>query len=150
MIADPNSNRPVSVAAATSTNGATFQINNTKLVVSVVTLSIKENIKFLENLKQRFRRTISWNKYKSEITMQTKNNNLDYMIGPTLENFNWLFVLSFKNSINDPTINSFDKCYMPPVEINYFNVLIDNEPFFDVLWKTRKTQMKTCGNVKNR
>ena len=32
--------------------GVTFQINNAKLYVPVVTLSINENIKFLENIKQ--------------------------------------------------------------------------------------------------
>ena len=60
--------------------GATFQISNTKLYVPVVTLSIDDNIKFLENIKQEFKRTISWNKYRSEITTQPKNNNLDYLI----------------------------------------------------------------------
>ena len=59
--------------AAIQTPGATFQINNVKLYVPVVTLSINDNIKFLENiLKQGFKRTISWNKYKSGITTQTK------------------------------------------------------------------------------
>ena len=52
--------------------GATFQINNTKLYAPVVTLSINDNIKFLENIKQGFKRTISWNKYSSEITTQPK------------------------------------------------------------------------------
>ena len=50
----------------------TFQIYNTELYVPVVTLSINDNIKFLENIKQGFKRTISWNKYRSEITTQPK------------------------------------------------------------------------------
>ena len=29
---------------------------------------------------QRFKRTITWNKYRSEITTQPKNNNSDYLI----------------------------------------------------------------------
>ena len=49
-----------------------FAITSTKLYVPVFTLSINDNIKFLENIKQRFRRTISWNKYRSEITTQPK------------------------------------------------------------------------------
>ena len=44
------------------------QINNTKLYVVVVSLSINNNIKFLENVKQGFKITISWKKYRSEIT----------------------------------------------------------------------------------
>ena len=53
-----------------------------KLYVAVVTLSINA-IKFLKNIKQEFKRTISFNKYSSEITTQPKNNNLDYLIDPT-------------------------------------------------------------------
>ena len=49
-------------------------ITSSKLYVPVVTLSINDNIKFLENVKQGFKRTISWNKYRSEITTQPKNN----------------------------------------------------------------------------
>ena len=40
-------------------------------------------------------------------------------------------VLSFKNGGDDPTRNSFDKYYMPLMEIKYFNPLIDSKPFFD-------------------
>ena len=36
----------------------------------VATLSINNNIKFLENMKQEFKRTVSVNKYRSEITKQ--------------------------------------------------------------------------------
>ena len=48
--------------------GINFIITSTKLYVPVFTLSINDNIKFLENIKQGFKRTISWNKYRSEIT----------------------------------------------------------------------------------
>ena len=71
-------------------------ITSPKLYVPVVTLFIDDNITFLENIKQVFKRTVSWNKYRSEITMQTKNNNLDYLIDQTFRNINRLFVLSFK------------------------------------------------------
>ena len=53
------------------------------------------------------------------------------MIDPTLSNINRLFVLSFKNGDGDPTRNSFDKYYMPSVEIKDFNALIDNKSFFN-------------------
>ena len=94
----------------------------------MVTLSINDNIKFSENIKEGFKRTIPWNKYRSGITTQTKNNYVDYLIDPTFT-FSW-FVLSFKNGNNDPTRNYFDKYYMPLVEIKNFNALIDNKPFF--------------------
>ena len=76
VIGDPDANPPVQPRAQLQTIGATFQMNNTKLHVPVVTLSINDNIKFSENIKQEFKRTICWNKYRSEITTQPKNNNL--------------------------------------------------------------------------
>ena len=48
---------------------------STKLYVPVDPLSINDNIKFLENMKQGFRRTISWNKYRSEKTTQPKKTS---------------------------------------------------------------------------
>ena len=78
------------------TTGATFQINNAKIYVPVVALSTNDNIKFLENINQGFKKTISWNKYRSEVTTQTKNNNVDYLIERTFSNINRMFLFSFK------------------------------------------------------
>ena len=49
------------------TTSLMFQINNAKLFVPVFTLSINDNIKYLENIKQRFKRTISWHKYFNDL-----------------------------------------------------------------------------------
>ena len=106
-------------------------ITSTKLYIPVVNLSINDNIKLLENSKQRPKRTISWNKYRSEITTQPKNNNLDYLVDPTFRNINRLFVLLFQNGDNDPKRDSFEKYYILSVEIKGFNGLINNKSFFD-------------------
>ena len=116
---------------ATFTTDATCQIDNSKLYAPEVTLSINDNIKFLENIKQGFKRTISWNKSSPEIMTQPKNDNLDYLIDPTFRNIKRLFVFSFKNGHDDLTRDSFDEYYMPLVKIKDFNALIDNKPFFD-------------------
>ena len=42
--------------------GLSLLINSTKVYVPVVILSINDNIEFLENIKQGFKRAISWNK----------------------------------------------------------------------------------------
>ena len=42
-----------------------------------------------------------------------------------------MFFLSFENANDDPMRDSFDKYYMPLVEIENFNGLINNKPFFD-------------------
>ena len=62
--------------------GVNFMIASTKLYVPTY-LSKNDNIKFLKNIKQGFKRTICWKKYSSEVTTQPKNNILDYMIVPT-------------------------------------------------------------------
>ena len=51
---------------------ATFKITDTKLYVPVVTLSTKDDNNFLKLLKSGFKRTIKWNRYRSEIINQTK------------------------------------------------------------------------------
>ena len=51
---------------------AIFKITDTKLHVPVATLSTKDDNNFLKQLKSGFKRTIKWNKYRSEITNQTK------------------------------------------------------------------------------
>ena len=47
--------------------GINFVIITTKLYVLVVALSIIDNIKFLENMKQVFKRKISWNEYSIDL-----------------------------------------------------------------------------------
>ena len=53
------------------------------MYVSVVTLSAENDNKILEQIKTGFKRTIKWNKYRFEMSNQTKNNNLNYLIDPT-------------------------------------------------------------------
>ena len=48
---------------------AIFQITDTKLYVLVVTLSKENEIKPLEQLKSGFKRTIKWNKYRSQMNI---------------------------------------------------------------------------------
>ena len=53
---------------------AIFQIKDTKSYVPVVTLSKENDIKILEQFKSGFKRTIKWNKYRSQMTIQPKND----------------------------------------------------------------------------
>ena len=129
---NPNARLPVQAREARQTTWATFLINNDKPHVPDVTLSINDNNKFLENMKQGFKRTISWNKYRSEITTQPKSNNLDYLIDPTFRNINRLFFLSLKNGNNNPTKT------IPLAEIKDFNALIDNKQFFNQSVKNKQ------------
>ena len=89
---------------------AKFQIKDTKLYVSVVTLSTEDDKIFLEQLKLGFKRTIKWNKYSSEMTNQSNTNNLNYLIVPTFIKINRLFVSSFEN---EEGRTYFPKYYTP-------------------------------------
>ena len=86
---DAEGDNPTIVAPS----GATFKIKETKLYVPVVTLSKENDIKFLEQLKTGFKRNIKWNKYRSQMTIQPQNNNLNHLIGPIFTNVNRLFIL---------------------------------------------------------
>ena len=79
---------------------------------------MNNNIIFLEDMKQGFK-TISWNKYSSELTTQSKGNNLDYIINPTFMNTNSLSVVSFKNGVTIPMTRSFDGHYMSLADIEH-------------------------------
>ena len=109
---------------------ATLKIADTKLYVPVVTLSTENDKKPLKQLKTGFKRTIKWNKYRSERTNQTKNNNLNYLIDHLLKSICHfrLFVLSSENE-NDRT--SFSKYYVPSVQIKDFNLIIVGKSSFD-------------------
>ena len=86
---------------------ATFQITDTKLYIPVVTLSTKNDKKFLEQIKSGFKRTVVWNKYRSQMTIQSNNNNLSYLIDPTFTKVNRLFVLSFARNAEGDRRDSF-------------------------------------------
>ena len=75
---------------------ATFQITDTKLYVPVVTLSKENDIKLLEKSNSGLKKTIKWNKYRSQVTIQNNNNNLSYLIDSKFTNVNRLFVLSYE------------------------------------------------------
>ena len=82
----------VKPAVNISATSAKFQITATKLYVSVVTLWAENDKKFLEQLRAVFKRTNKCNKYRSEMTNQTKNNNLNHLIDPKFTKVNGLFV----------------------------------------------------------
>ena len=127
--ADPDADPAMPVAGINNPTIAFFKITDCKLYVPVVTLSAEDDNKLLGQLKTGLKSTIKWNKYRSEMSNQTKNNYLNNLIDPTFTNVNRLFVLSFENE--DDRI-SFSKYYVPKIEIKDFNVLTDGKPFFEI------------------
>ena len=131
---DADSDAYPPVTAINNPKNAAFKIKDTKLYVPVATLSAESDNKILEQLKTGFKRTIKLNKYRSKVSNQTKNNNLNYLVDPTFTNVNRLFVLSFENETD---ITSFPKYYAPKDETKNFNVLIDGKQFFEIPIKNK-------------
>ena len=111
-----------------STGDGKFAITETKLYVSVITLSTKDTEKLLQQLKSGFKKTISWNKYESSIKALAQNRYLNYLINPSFQGANRLFVLVFENE-NGRTSHSI--YYLPKVKIKDYNVMIDDRNFFN-------------------
>ena len=116
--------------------GATLAINDCKLYIPIVTLSKDDEIKLLTNLKSGFTREIIWNKYRSQMTTEAINNNLNILIDPTFTNVNRLFVLAYGQDNNDR--QSFSRFYLPNVMVKDYNVIIDKLAFFDLPIKTEE------------
>ena len=115
-----------------SPTGTTFKITDCKLCVTAVTLSKGDDNKLSSQLKSGFKRVIAWNKYLSQVSDQSINNNLNFLIDPTFTNVSRLFVLSFKNdAANRDNRASNSTYYLPKVQMKDFNVIIDKKSFFD-------------------
>ena len=100
-------------------------------------------------LKSGFKRTIKWNKYRLQITIQPQNNNLNYLIDPTFTNVHRLFVLSFARTNAGDNRDSFSDYYVPNVDIKDFNVLIDRESVFDLPVKNEEEAYEKIIDMSN-
>ena len=70
----------------------TFEITETKLYVPVVTLSIQDNAKLLQQLKSGFKRTIDYNEYLQKPELLAQNPHLNHLVEPGFQGINRLFV----------------------------------------------------------
>ena len=103
----------------------------------MVTLSTHDNTELLEQLKSGFKRTINWNKYQPKVSPERPNQYLDFLIDPSFQGVNRIFVLSFENEDNKNFSTGY---YLPKVEIKDYNIMIDGKNFFD---QSVKSNMRT-------
>ena len=89
----------------------------------------------LQQLRSGFRRVINWNKYLSRPALLAQNPNLNYLIDPSFQGVNRLFVLAFENDAQRKVHSGY---YLPNVEIKNYNVTINGENFFDQPIKDNK------------
>ena len=113
-----------------------FKIRNTKLYVTIVNLSSKDNAKLVKLLESGFNRPVYWNEYQTKIeTRNLDNNNLTrFPLDASFQGVRRLFVLVFDNTENGAKKverNSHTKYFLPRVNITNYNVLIDRRNFYD-------------------
>ena len=93
-----------------------------------------------------------WNKYETKTTTQNAPNQyFDFLIKPSFQGANRLFVLTF--NANDSRIghSKYDsrighsKYFLPTAIIEDYNVMIDGRNFFD---QPIKNDIKTCENIR--
>ena len=112
---------------------AVFIINDTKLYVPVVTLSKEDNKDFIEQQNKGLQRSIYWNEYKTkEINENADANVFKYInLDPSFQGVNRLFVMAYNRANDRPTRNGQQKYYLPRIDLEKYNVIIDGRNFYD-------------------
>ena len=123
-----------------------FNITDCKLYVPVVTLQEKYENKLLEGLKTGINIDYEWTRYRAQIINQPAINNLNFLIEPTFNNVNRLFVLAFPD---EEDRSSFSKYYTPTVEIKDYNVLFDLQSFDDISIKNKEQTYRAIRELVN-
>ena len=110
------------------------------MYVPVATLQTEYQNKLYEQLKIGISIDFTWNRYRSQVINQAATNSLIYLIGPTFNNLNRLFVLDFPS---EEDRNSFSKYYTPTVEIKDYNVILNRtEPFYEIPIRNKEETYK--------
>ena len=112
---------------------AVFLINDTKMYVPIVTLSKEDNKDFIEQKNKGFQRSICWNEYKTkELTENADDNVFKYInLDPSFQGVNRLFVMAYNRENGQPSRNGQRKYYLPRIDLEKHNVIIDGRSFND-------------------
>ena len=112
---------------------AVFIINDTKMYIPVVHLSKEDNKDFIEQKNKGFQRSIYWNEYKTkEINENADANVYEYInLDPSFQGVNRLFVIAYNRANYQPTRNGQIKYYLPRIDLNKYNVIINGRNFYD-------------------
>ena len=121
-----------------------FSITDCKMYVPVLTLHAKYQNQLYKELTTGITIDFKWSKYRSQMINETATNNLNFLIDPTFNNVNRLFVLAFPN---EEDRRSFSNYYTPTVEIKDYNVIIDGEPFYKIPIKNKEETYKAISEL---
>ena len=118
---------------STGVGEAVFISNDTKLYVPVVTLSKEDNKDFIEQQNRGFQSSIYWNEYKTkEVNEDADANVFKYIdLDPSFQGVNRLFVMAYNRENGQPTRNGQQIYYLPIIDLEKYNVIIDGRNFYD-------------------
>ena len=102
-------------------------LQDTKLYVHVVTLSVRDNQKLSKLLSKGFERSAYWNEYKTKSENKNTTNEYRYFIKSNFVGvINRLFVLFYTNEANNAKRFNLENL----IYQNY-NVIINGKNFYD-------------------
>ena len=118
---------------STDNDNAVFIINDTKMYVPVVALSKEDNKDLIEQQNKGFQRSIYWNQYKTkEINENADANVFKYInLDASFQGVNRLFVIAYNRVNGQPTRNGQQKYYLPRIDLEKYNVIIDGRNLYD-------------------
>ena len=94
----------------------------------------EDNKDFIEQQNKGFQRSICWNEYKTKGQDEVVNANaFKYIfLDPSFQGVNRLFLMAYDNvNANRSTRDGRTRYYLPTININKYNVIIDGRNVYD-------------------
>ena len=134
----------VTVSTNVAIQNVSFEISNTKLYVPVLTLSLQDNTKLLQQLKSGFKRVTNWNIYLSKPELLAQNPNLIHLIASSFQGVKRLFVVAFENDTQRPSAKGY---FLPNVELKDYKIMINGENVFEKPIKNNKVTYENIRKI---
>ena len=106
-----------------------FTIKDTKLYVSAVTLSARDNQKLSKRLSKESKRSAYWNEYKTKSENKNTTNELRYFLESNFIRVGRLFLSVYSNRDADSKRFKTRKYYLPKDIIKI--IIINRKDFYD-------------------
>ena len=115
-------------------NSAKFKITDTKLHVSIVTLSTTDNVHLKKQFNYGFKRSVYWNSCQTiSEKLLNQGTNIYELLSVSFQGGRRLLVLTYfigAAAVNNEAGMKFNRKYfLPTGKINNYNVLIDRRTF---------------------
>ena len=98
-------------------------------------LLTQDNAKSSQQLKSGFNRLINWNEYLLKTELLAQNSSLNHLVEPSFQGINCIFILAYEGEAQRTSSKGH---YIPNVELRDYNIMINEENFFDQPIKNNK------------